>query len=119
MEMDERRSKPRLKVSLDAMWDDPRQVHHARVTNLSEGGCYLDAVGEVKASEIVAFRILLPDLDWLYLEGEVRHYTAGSGFGVQFVELNEDQLEKLRFLLSLAEQAGPGAQPMSADLVEE
>ena len=54
--MDERRSKPRLGVSLDAVWDgDTGGKHSARVTDLSEGGCYLDAVGEVRTGEIVAF----------------------------------------------------------------
>lgn len=117
--MDDRRSKPRLRVSLDAMWDSSTQAHSARVTDLSEGGCFLDSVGEVRLGEIVGFRVLLPDGDWLYLEGEVRHYSAGGGFGVQFVELNYEQTEKLRWLIKLASEAAPDAGPMSADLVEE
>jgi hypothetical protein len=116
--MDDRRSKPRLNVSLDAMWDSSMEAHSARVTNLSEGGCYLDSVGEVRSGEIVGFRILMPDDDWLYLEGEVRHLRVGAGFGVKFVELNEDQTEKLRWLLKLALE--PGAERgMTVDLVEE
>jgi hypothetical protein len=117
--MDDRRTKQRLSVRLDAMWDSSTQAHSARVTNLSEGGCYLDSVGEVRRGEIVGFRVLLPDDDWLYLEGEVRHHTAGEGFGVQFVELNEEQTEKLQWLLRIAMEGGPDAEPMSADLVEE
>src|SRR6476620_11016048 len=97
--MDDRRKKPRLSVRLDAMWDSSTQAHSARVTDLSEGGCYLDSVGEVRSGEIVGFRVLLPDDDWLYLEGEVRHHRHGFGFGVQFVDLNEEQTEKLMFLL--------------------
>jgi len=89
--MHDRREKPRLTVSLDAVWDGTTGKHPAKITDLSEGGCYLDTVGEVRRGEIVAFRVLLPDGDWLYLEGEVRHYTGGRGFGVKFVELNEDQ----------------------------
>ena len=116
--MDDRRSKQRLSVSLNAMWDSSTQAHSARITNLSEGGCYLDSVGEVRRGEIVGFRVLLPDDDWLYLEGEVRHHD-GEGFGVQFVELNEEQTEKLQWLLRIASEAGPAAAPMSADLVEE
>jgi hypothetical protein len=116
--MDDRRNKPRLSVSLNAMWDSSTEAHSARITDLSEGGCYMDSVGEVRREEIVGFRILLPDDDWLYLEGEVRHHSA-HGFGVQFVDLNEEQTEKLRWLLRIAEEAGPDAQPMSADLVEE
>lgn len=111
---DDRRSNPRLSVSLDARWD---RDHPARITNLSEGGCYLDTVGEVMRGEIVGFRVLLPDGDFLYLEGEVRHYTAGVGFGVQFVDLNDEQQSNLKRLIGIA--AGSGPEPISADLVEE
>jgi hypothetical protein len=113
---DERRSKPRLSVNLDASWD---REHPARITNLSEGGCYLDTVGEVMRGEIVGFRVLLPDGDFLYLEGEVRHYTAGSGFGVQFVDLNEEQQTNLKRLMRIAAESGSSLAPISADLVEE
>jgi hypothetical protein len=69
--------------------------------------------------EIVAFRVLLPDDDWLYLEGEVRHHHHGRGFGVQFVDLNEEQFEKLLRLLQIAKEAGPEAPAITADLVED
>jgi len=115
--MDDRRSKPRLSVGLDAIWDTSTEVQKARVTNLSEGGCFLDSVGEVRRGEIVGFRVLLPDDDWLYLEGEVRHHSA-AGFGVQFVDLNDEQTQKLRLLLQLARESG-GSKTISADLVEE
>jgi len=117
--MDERRSRPRLSVHLDAVWQDENERHSARVTDLSEGGCYLDTVGEVMVGEIVAFRVLLADGEWLYLEGEVRHHRHGVGFGVQFVELNEEQTENLLRLLEIANAAGPDAAVISADLVEE
>ena len=100
------------------MWESSTEAHSANVTNLSEGGCYLDSVGEVRRGEIVGFRVLLPDEDWLYLEGEVRHHSA-AGFGVQFVDLNDEQKEKLQWLLRLAQEAGPNEAPISADLVEE
>ena len=117
--MDERRSKPRLSVHLDAVWDVGEERHSARVSDLSEGGCYLDTVGEVMVGEIVAFRVLLPDDQWLYLEGEVRHHRHGLGFGVQFVELNEEQTENLQRLLEIARAAGPEAPAISVDLVED
>ena len=114
---DDRRSKPRLDVRLSAMWESSTDARSARVTNLSEDGCFLDSVGEVRRGEIVGFRVLLPDEDWLYLEGEVRHHSL-EGFGVKFVDLNEEQTEKLQWLLRLAKEGGPKA-AMSADLVEE
>ena len=117
--MADRRSKPRLSVSLDAMWDSSTEAHSARVTNLSESGCYLSSVGEVRPGEIVGFRILLPDDDWLYLEGEVRHHTPRTGFGVQFVDMNDEQTEKLAYLLLRAQQSEPDKEIITADLVEE
>src|SRR4030095_9184055 len=116
--MDDRRSRPRLSVRLDAMWDSSTDAHSARITDLSEGGCYLDSVGEVRRGEIVGFRVLLPDDDWLYLEGEVRHHSA-EGFGVQFVDLNDEQKEKLKWLMTLAKKSGAEGRPMSVDLVED
>lgn len=117
--MDDRRSRPRLSVHLDAVWQADEERHSARVTDLSEGGCYLDTVGEVMVGEIVAFRVLLPDGEWLYLEGEVRHHRHGLGFGVQFVDLNQEQTENLQRLLEIAHEAGSGAAAISADLVED
>src|SRR5882724_6186767 len=117
--MDDRRAKPRLRVSLNAMWDSSTEAHSARVTDLSEGGCFLDSVGEVRTGEIVGFRVLLPDDDWLYLEGEVRHHKHGFGFGVQFVELIQEQQEKLQWLLRICKEGGPEAAVISADLVED
>src|SRR5215211_7417303 len=105
--MDDRRSKPRLSVQLDAVWHGGEERHSARVTDLSEGGCYLDTVGEVMTGETVAFRTLLPDGDWLYLEGEVRHHRVGVGFGVKFLDLDDKQREKLVFLQRLANESGP------------
>lgn len=117
--MDDRRSRPRLSVHLDAVWQADEDRHTARVTDLSEGGCYLDTVGEVMVGEIVAFRVLLPDGEWVYLEGEVRHHRHGLGFGVQFVELNEEQTVNLLRLLAIAREGGPEAAVISADLVED
>lgn len=41
------------------------------------------------------------------------------GFGVQFVDLNEEQTENLSRLLKIARAAGPEAPAITADLVED
>ena len=117
--MDDRRSKPRLGINLEAVWERTGDVPAARLTNLSEGGCFLDTVGEVRSGEIVAFRVLMPDEDeWLYLEGEVRHHVKGIGFGVKFLELNQDQESKIRELMEVARESGSTTR-LTADLVED
>jgi hypothetical protein len=117
--MDERRSKPRLSVSLEAVWDSPTDKHPALITDLSLGGCYLNTVGEIRTGETVGFRVLLPDGDWLYVEGEVRHHTVGLGFGVQFVDVDREQEEKIEWLLKLALDSGTETDSISANLVPE
>jgi hypothetical protein len=117
--MDERRSRPRLSVNLEAVWDSATDNHPALITDLSLGGCYMNTVGEIMTGEMVGFRVLLPDGDWLYVEGEVRHHTIGRGFGVQFVDLDPEQNEKIEWLLRLALESGTEADSISANLVAE
>lgn len=116
--MDERRSKPRLNVSLEAVWDSATDNHPALITDLSAGGCYMNTVGEIRVGETVGFRVLLPDGDWLYVEGEVRHHS-GRGFGVRFIDLDAEQDEKIQWLLRLAEEAGSQLDAIAANLVAE
>jgi len=117
--MDERRSRPRLSVSLEAVWDSASDNHPALITDLSVGGCYLNTVGETRVGEMVGFRVLMPDGDWLYIEGQVRHHTVGLGFGVQFVDLEPEQEQKITWLLRMAQESGSASDTISANLVEE
>jgi hypothetical protein len=98
--MSERRNEKRLEVCLDAVWDGNSGNHPARVTDLSEGGCYIDSLGESKVGEVLNLKLQLQNGDWLELSGEVAHQMPPMGFGVRFVDLNSEQLEKLRALLA-------------------
>src|SRR5260370_41300286 len=113
--MEDRRSKPRLSVSLEAVWDRESDNHPAVITDLSLGGCYMNTVGETRVGEMVGFRVLLPDGDWLYVEGEVRHHFGGRGFGVKFTELEREQEDKIEWLLRLAHEDGGGKEPIAAN----
>jgi hypothetical protein len=117
--MEERRSSPRLAVNLDAVWDGSNGNHPARLTDLSLGGCYLDTVGETMLGEVVGFRVSLPDGDWLYLEAEVRHHTPKEGFGVRFIDVEEQQKEKIEALLKAARESDSEGVPIPASLVED
>jgi len=116
--MEERRSRPRLSVSLEAVWDSETDNHPALITDLSLGGCYINTVGEARVGESVGFRVLLPDGDWLYIEGEVRHHR-GRGFGVMFIDLEPEQQQKIEWLLQLAREAGTESETIAANLVAD
>ncbi len=100
MIMSERRREDRWVVCLDAVWDGKSGNYSARITDLSEGGCYVDTLGEAMVGEILSFRIQLPNGQWLQLSGEVAHQTPPLGFGLRFVELTDQQLQTLRSVLS-------------------
>ena len=94
--MDERRSGQRWDVVLDAIWDGTSGNYTARITDLSDGGCYMDSMGDVSLGEPVNLKLQLPGGEWLELSGEVAHHTPPVGFGVRFLNLSEDQLKTLR-----------------------
>jgi hypothetical protein len=98
--MSDRRREDRLEVCLDAVWDGKSGNYTARVTDLSEGGCYVDTLGAATVGEILSFKLQLPTGEWLELTGEVAHEAPPLGFGLRFVYLAEDQAEKLRSLIS-------------------
>jgi len=96
---DDRRSEKRWEVCLDAVWDGKSGNYGARVTDLSEGGCYIDSLSHAHEGEILTISLQLPNGEWLDLTGAVAHQTPSLGFGIRFVDLEQEKLEKLRALL--------------------
>ena len=111
--MSDRRTEKRWDVCLDAVWDGKSGNYQARVTDLSEGGCYVDSLGEAVIGEVIVFKLQLPNGEWLELSGEVAHQTPPLGFGLRFVTLTDEQREKLR---SLLDHLQPPQNPASAIL---
>ena len=98
-QMSDRRTEKRCDVCLDAVWDGKSGNYVARVTDLSEGGCYVDTMGEAQVGEVISFKLQLPAGEWLELSGEVAHQSPPLGFGLRFVYLSDEQHQKLRSLL--------------------
>ena len=96
----DRRREKRFDVCLDAVWDGRSGNFTARITDLSEGGCYIDSLNQAHEGEILNLKLQLPNGDWLELTGEVAHQTPPLGFGLRFVELSEQQLKNLRSLIA-------------------
>ena len=97
--MSDRRRENRLNVCFDAVWDGKSGNYSARVTDLSEGGCYVDSLGEAQVGERLSIKLCMPNGEWLELTGEVAHHTPPIGFGLRFVELTDEQSGKLHALL--------------------
>ena len=95
----DRRRDKRWDVCLDAVWDSRSGNFTARVTDLSEGGCYIDSLNQPNVGEILHLKLRLSNGDSLELTGEVAHQMPPLGFGVRFVKLDEEQLKNLTALI--------------------
>ena len=96
----DRRRDKRWDVCLDAVWDSRSGNFTARVTDLSEGGCYIDSLNQPNVGDVLNLKLQLSNGDTLELTGEVAHQTPPLGFGLRFVELSEEQLKNLRLLIA-------------------
>jgi hypothetical protein len=94
-----RRSDERISTNLPARWDGLSGQNEARIEDLSLGGCFVNTRGRVDIGEVVGIEMKLPSGEWLQLRGEVASYMAGTGFGVLFTFLTEDEEEVLRGLI--------------------
>ena len=65
-----------------------RQV---RVTDISSGGCYVETIVAVQVGEEVKFDLSHPDGRMVPFSGEVAYHFPGLGFGVKFINLNDEQ----------------------------
>ena len=101
--VNERRTKPRLDVSLAAIWEGVPGSRMTRVTDLSVGGCYIDSIAEVNDCDFLEFKMQLPNGEWLELKGEVANHIRGMGFGIRFVALASEQIQKLQQLIEYLE----------------
>ena len=101
----ERRTKKRFDVCFDALWDGATGNSQARVTDLSEDGCYIDSISEAVTGEILHLKVQLPNGDWLDITGEVAHSLPRIGFGLRFVDINELEKQRLMSLLNHLESS--------------
>lgn len=94
----ERRTNLRIPLKLPARYDGLSGRYEARIEDISLGGCFVNARGQVQEGDPITVEINLPTGEWLRLAGKVTAYYPGIGFGVAFGELTplqELSLEQL------------------------
>jgi hypothetical protein len=96
-----RRSDERVSTNLQARWDGLSGRNEARIEDLSLGGCFVNTKGRVDVGEVVGIEMQLPSGEWLLLRGEVASCLHGTGFGVLFTFLTEEEEQTLRGLIAL------------------
>jgi len=78
----------------------------ARISDLSEGGCYVECLCPVRPGDVVRLEIGLPGaVAAVPVEGEVTYTFEGMGFGVRFVNLSDDAGLRIGCLVASMEPA--------------
>lgn len=62
----------------------------ARISDVSEGGCFVDTIIIVRPGEEVTLTGKMDNGDELNVKGKVAYVLDGFGFGVEFVDLSDD-----------------------------
>src|ERR1041384_3584132 len=97
---DNRRTDERVPTNLPAKWGSVTADHEGRIEDLSLWGCFVNTSGRVDVGELVGVEIRLPSDEWLSLRGEVTSYQIGTGFGLKFSFLTEEEEETLQQLIA-------------------
>lgn len=96
---DERRTDERTVTNLPTHWVGLSGTHEGRVEDLSLGGCFVNTRGRVDVGEVVSLEMKLKSGEWLQLRGEVVSDQPGTGFGLVFSFLTDEEESALRELV--------------------
>ncbi|MDX1501919.1 MAG: PilZ domain-containing protein [Thermoanaerobaculia bacterium] len=90
----------RVEKSIDFEYTVEGSPFKARVTDLSEGGAFVDATYPQGVGARLAFRFRLPDgSEPIAGNAEVIWAQEMLGMGIRFLDLTEEQTERLRFFV--------------------
>jgi hypothetical protein len=95
----ERRTNQRIPLNLPARYDGLSGAHEARIEDISMGGCFVNARGQVEAGEAITLEIKMASGEWLKLRGAATSSQPGIGFGMVFSLLTEKEVQSLEQVL--------------------
>ncbi len=67
----------------------------ARISDLSEGGCFVECIAAVRTGETVRLTITMLDDTEVPAVGEITYAFEGMGFGLRFTDLTDDARRRI------------------------
>lgn len=67
----------------------------ARISDLSEGGCFVECIAALRPGEIVRLTITMLDDTEVPAVGEITYAFEGMGFGLRFTDLTDDARRRI------------------------
>ena len=68
----------------------------ARISDISAGGCYIDTIAQIPVGERVTLHIASSGGQAMRFDGRVAYVLENFGFGVEFVDVTDQQSEFLK-----------------------
>lgn len=96
----ENREDERKEFSADVVLEFASGEYQARISDISLGGCYVDAIASVAEGEPISITITLSREKSQRYHGKVAYVLPGFGFGMCFSDLNEENTDFLQQILS-------------------
>jgi PilZ domain-containing protein len=63
----------------------------ARISDVSQGGCYIDTITPAREGEDISFDIMRPSGETVRFTGTVAYVMENLGFGIKFTDLTDEQ----------------------------
>ena len=109
----DRRIHPRVSGPFEGTWMTDTGEVAVSLSDLSEGGCFVEHTGEMQPGEQLPLWIRLPHHDQVLVAGEVLSSDSGLGWAVRFINLEDDQRLILRRVVESLQPATVDAAPAS------
>ena len=103
-----RRSAPRIRVTLQARWEGVLGQMDAVVTDLSRSGCFVLSGGQVELKELIWLQIHVPGGPSVEIWAEVVDQASEIGFAVRFNSTSEDDELRLSNYIEHVLKVDPG-----------
>ena len=94
----EQRKHPRLARNIEASWWGTSGGTPCRISDISWGGCFVQARGEPQVGEETSITLNVEGVE-ISLRGTVRSVERPIGFSIHFTELTTSQIETLKSIL--------------------
>lgn len=87
----------------------------ARISDLSEGGCFVECIAAVRPGESVRLTIMMHDGTAVPAVGEITYTFDGMGFGLRFTDMTDDARRRIVEFVS-ARAALEGTSATNSDM---
>ncbi len=99
---DEKRKSERKSYFSEVSLEFSSGNYQARISDLSEGGCFVDSIATVTEGDFINITIRRPGGDAWRFESIIAYTMPGFGFGVRFKNLTDEHISFLQQILSQA-----------------